>query len=109
MWKDIFQRVRDGKLRRTENNVTENRVSEPFKLGGSNTINLRVDVKGLEDSTKLAIKFEQSQDGQNFYEVGTFPVPGHYHGILVPIFDDWIRYELIVEGDNPNLTVELGF
>lgn len=111
MWLDLFKRVRDYDLHRTETNVTENRVSEPFKWnGGERVLNIRVDVKGLEGDSKLAIRFEQSpkEDGE-FYEVGTFPVIGAYHGILVPVFGDWIRYTLVVEeGSNP-LTVELGF
>lgn len=104
-----FYVMRDIRDEKKELAVTANRTSEPFKLLGD-LINLRVDVwKGWNDSTKLAVKLEWSKDGNEFLEVGTFPIIDEHHGIMGIKFGDYVRYTLIVEGENQNLDMVLSF
>lgn len=104
-----FHVMRDIRDEKKELAVTTNRISQPFKLF-SDVINLRVDVlKGWNDSTKLAVKLEWSKDGNEFLEVGTFPIIDEHHGIMAIKFGDYVRYTLIVEGENQNIDVVLRF
>lgn len=101
--------MRDVRDEKHELGVTGHRSSEPFeKLG--DMVNLRVDVEsGWKDDTKLYVKFEWSKDGSTFYEVGTFAIIDQHHGIIFPKWGDYIRYEIIVEGENQELDVVLRF
>lgn len=101
--------MRDVRDEKKEVAVTANRTSEPFEMLDE-LINLRVDVEdGWNDSTKLWIKFEWSKDGSEFSEVGTFAVIDEHHGIMFPKWGDWLRYEIIVEGDDQCLDIVLRF
>lgn len=104
-----FHHVRDIRDERKELSVTANRTSEPFvKLG--DMVNVRVDTEaGWNDSTKLWIKFEWSKDGIDFVEIGTFAIIDEHHGVLSPKYGDYLRYTLIVEGEDQCLDIVLRF
>ena len=104
-----FYHMRDVRDEKHELAVTANRISTPFKMLGE-MVNLRVDTEaGWNDSIKLWIKFYWSKNGSDFVEVGTFAVIDEHHGIMFPKWGDWLRYEIIVEGDDPCLDVVLRF
>ncbi len=104
-----FHHMRDVRDEKHELAVTANRISQPFKMLNS-LVNLRVDVEaGWKEDTKLYVKFEWSTDGSIFYEVGTFAIIDEHHGIIFPKWGDYIRYEIIVEGDDQCLDVVLRF
>lgn len=104
-----FHHMRDVRDEKHELAVTANRISQPFKMLNS-LVNLRVDVEaGWNEDTKLWVKLEWSKDGSTFYEIGTFAIIDEHHGVMSPVWGDWLRYELIVEGDDQCLDVVLRF
>lgn len=108
MLNDIFFIMRDIKNQYKETSVTSDRIGEPIH-SFYRQCNVRIDVEGLERDTTLSIRFEESQDGVTFNEIGTFPIPDSHHGILFAKYKDYVRYHLIVGGTNPKLNVTISF
>lgn len=104
----IFNVMRDVKREYTETNVTETRVGKVIHLPADSMVNVRVDTEGLTEGVSLAIKFEEP-NGNGFREIGSFPVPDAAHGILFAKFTEYVRYTLIIDGENPNLNVKMSF
>jgi hypothetical protein len=108
MLNHLFYGMRDVKNIYEVKDVTANVTSEAIELSG-HVCAVRVDVEGLTGDATLRIKFEESADGVTFNEIGTFPVPDSPHGIMFAKNKDYVRYELIVDGTEPNLNVTLSF
>lgn len=109
MLNDLFYGNRDIKNEYTEVGVKANKTGEAIHMPSTRQCNIRVDVEGLEDNTTISVKFEESNDGVTFSEIGTFPIPDSAHGILLAKYKSYIRYQLIVSGTNPNLDVIIRF
>ncbi|SNT58744.1 hypothetical protein SAMN05444672_1746 [Bacillus sp. OK838] len=108
MLNDVFYIMRDIRNEHKETGVTASRMSEAIH-SFDRQCNVRVDVEGLEGDTTLSIKFEESADGVTFNECGTFPIPDAHHGVLFAKFKDYVRYQLIVGGTDPNMNVTISF
>ncbi|WP_338782488.1 hypothetical protein [Metabacillus sp. FJAT-52054] len=108
MLNHLFYGMRDIKNIYENTDVKENVTSEAIKLNGF-VCAVRVDVEGLNNDTTLAIKFEESQDGVTFNEIGTFPITETPHGVMFVKNKDYVRYQLIVGGTSPSLQVKLSF
>lgn len=109
MLNDLFYGIRDVRNQYRETGVATNRVGETIELLTDRQCNVRIDVEGLEGDTKLSIKFEESEGGSIWNEIGTFPIPDTHHGVLFAKFKPKVRYTLVVEGTNPNLNVIVQF
>ncbi|MDM5455233.1 hypothetical protein [Peribacillus simplex] len=108
MLNDLFYGMRDIRNEYKEVGVTATKTGETIN-SLDRQCNVRVDVEGLEGDATLSIKFEESNDGVTFNEIGTFPIPDAHHGVLFAAFKDHVRYQLIVGGTNPNMSVTLSF
>jgi hypothetical protein len=108
MLNDLFYGMRDIRNEYKEVGVTANKTGVAIK-SLDRQCNVRVDVEGLEGDTTLSIKFEESNDGVTFNEIGTFPIPDANHGVLFAAYKDHVRYQLIVGGSNPSMNVTLSF
>jgi hypothetical protein len=108
MLNDLFYGMRDIRNEYKEVGVTATKTGETID-SLDRQCNVRVDVEGLEGDATLSIKFEESNDGVTFNEIGTFPIPDANHGVLFATFKDYVRYQLIVGGTNPNMDVTLSF
>jgi hypothetical protein len=108
MLNHVFYGMRDVSNEYKETGITSTMTGEAIKLNSA-IANVRVDVEGLEGDTTLSIKFEESNDGVTFNEIGTFPIPDAHNGILFAKFKDYVRYQLIVGGSEPNLNVKISF
>ncbi|MBE1556317.1 hypothetical protein [Sporosarcina limicola] len=109
MLNDLFYRMRDVKNSRKEVAVTGNRTGQPLHLLTERQCNVRIDTEGLEGDATLSIKFEESEDGLEFNEIGTFPIPDPHHGVLFAQFQPYVRYQLIVGGIEPNMNLTISF
>lgn len=108
MLNDLFYGMRSEENRYGETAVTATRTGEVIH-SLQRQCNVRVDVEGLEGDVTLSIKFEESTDGVDFAEIGTFPIPDPHHGILFVKFQPYVRYQLIVGGTEPNMNVSISF
>lgn len=108
MLSHLFYGMRDVKDTYKLEGVTATMTSEAIQLNG-HACAVRVDVEGLTDDTTLSIKFEESADGVTFNEIGTFPITETPHGVMFAKNKDYVRYQLIVGGTNPNINVSLQF
>lgn len=109
MINDVFHIMRDSKREYKEAAVTESRTGEAIHLLVDRVCNVRIDVEGFTADTTLSVKFEESETGMEFNEIGTFPIPDAHHGILFAKFKPYVRYTLIVGGTDPKLNVNVWF
>ncbi len=109
MLNETFYQMRDIRNAYKETAVVANRTGQPIHFPVTRQCNVRVDIEGLEDDTALSIKFEESTDGVTFNEIATFPIPDPHHGILFAKFKDYVRYQLIVGGTDPNMNITISF
>ncbi len=105
----MFEGSRDALLSYGESNVTTNTTSEVIHMPAVNECNILVETQGLEGDAALSIKFEESDNGTDFTEVGTFPVHESRYGILFAKRKNYVRYTLQVSGTSPSLTVAIKF
>lgn len=105
----LFYGMRDVRNQYEEKGVTVNKVGEPIHLITAGQCNVRVDTEGLKDDTSLRIMFEESEDGAEWTELASFPIPDAHHGILFANFKPYVRYTLVVGGTKPNLDVTIQF
>lgn len=105
-----FAIMRDAKRQYIETDVTEERVGPAIHLLTESICNVRIDIEGVTDATALSIRFEQSEDGNEWDdEIGTFPIPDEHHGIIFAKFKEYVRYVLLVDGADQPLTVSVWF
>lgn len=106
---NMFEGARDVTLERVESNVTTDKTGEAIHMPAIKVCNVLVETRGLDGDVTLSIRFEESEDGQSFEEIGTFPIPFQRHGILFAKRKDYVRYTLIVGGSEPSLDVTVKF
>lgn len=109
MINDVFHIMRDSKREYKEAAVTESRTGQAIHLLVDKVCNVRVDSEGLNGDTTLSVRFEESENGTDFNEIGTFPIPDEHHGILFAKHKAYVRYTLIVGGTDPKLNVNVWF
>ena len=108
MLSHLFYGMRDVKNEYEMEGVTANVTSEAIQLNG-HVCAVRVDMEGLTGDATLSIKFEESEDGVTFNEIGTFPIVEIPHGVMFAKNKDYVRYQLVVGGTAPELNVKLSF
>ncbi|PIC78631.1 hypothetical protein CSV75_15930 [Sporosarcina sp. P18a] len=109
MLNDLFYGMRDVKHEYKEAGVTATMTGEAIHLLTARQCNVRVDVEGMTGNATLSIKFEESNDGITFNEIGTFPIPDQHHGVLFAKFKEYVRYQLLVSGTDPNMDISIKF
>lgn len=109
MLNDLFYAMRDVKNEYKETEVTANKIGPVVEQVGVKQSNIRVDVEGLTGDATLSIRFEESENGTDFNEIGTFPIPDAHHGIVFAKFKPYVRYTLLVGGTDPKLNVNVWF